>query len=391
MAAPSPSRRIIRTDDPCIVTMQKMMRGTDGILSLAQGIVHWKPPATATNAAAQALQEGDTNSYCADDGLVAFRDALKQKLREENGMTKSDVMVTSGSNQAYMNLAISLLDEGDGAVLFAPYYFNHAMALQMTSAEIVIGKVDQALLPDLEWLEQRLKATSGPKIKMVTLVNPGNPSGVMLPPALLAKAQQLCDQAGAWLVCDNAYEYFSYEPDGAPPHTCLEAPNVVNLFSFSKSFGMMGWRIGYIAYPEGPLGGELFKVQDTVPICPPVISQKAALGAMESGRAWVKEQVAGLSESKKLIRGVLEETLGKENILGGSGAIYLMAKLPATSHDDVAVVEYLAKQHKVCVIPGAACGFPGYIRVCYSNLKPDVCEEAARRLRQGLTSLPATA
>lgn len=68
-------------------------------------------------------------------------------------------MVCSGSNQAYTNLAISLLDDGDAAVLFAPYYFNHKMALQMTGCAVVVGQTDNDLLPDLGWLRARLAET----------------------------------------------------------------------------------------------------------------------------------------------------------------------------------------------------------------------------------------
>jgi DNA-binding transcriptional MocR family regulator len=238
--APPPSRRILGTDDPCIVAMQKMMRGKEGVLSLAQGIVYWNPPHEAMATASAAMEEASTNSYCADDGLPAFKEMLAKKIREENCLYDSNVMVTSGSNQAYTNVVLATLDAGDKAVLFAPFYFNHAMAVQMTGAEVIQGHSTADLLPDLDWLQSCLSAPPGSRPKLVTLVNPGNPSGVMLPKDLLQRAQALCSSAGAWLVVDNAYEYFSYEADGHPPHACIEGPGVINTFSFSKSFGMMG-------------------------------------------------------------------------------------------------------------------------------------------------------
>jgi len=71
-------------------------------------------------------------------------------------------MVCSGSNQAYTNLAIALLDDGDAAVIFAPYYFNHKMALQMTGCSVVVGHTDNSLLPDMGWLRARL--AENPKV-----------------------------------------------------------------------------------------------------------------------------------------------------------------------------------------------------------------------------------
>eukprot|EP00438_Fugacium_kawagutii_P031081 Skav204623 [mRNA] locus=scaffold1712:235083:244373:- [translate_table: standard] len=125
--------------------MQRMLRGKEGIMSLAQGIVHWSPPPAALEAAQKAAQEPDTNSYCADDGLPKFREALKEKLKKENGLDGVEVMVTAGANQAYTNLVCTLLDEQDGSWLIItwsrPFYFNHRMALQMTGghANVVLA------------------------------------------------------------------------------------------------------------------------------------------------------------------------------------------------------------------------------------------------------------
>ena len=129
------------TDAPVIVSMQQMLRGKEGILSLAQGIVHWSPPDEALQAARAAVDEPNTSLYCADDGLAELRAALKLKLAEQNGIVASEVMVTAGANQAYTNVVLALLDAGDAAVLYRPYYFNHLMALQMT------GSAAEVLLP----------------------------------------------------------------------------------------------------------------------------------------------------------------------------------------------------------------------------------------------------
>ena len=101
---------------------------------------------------------------------------------------------------------------------------------------------------------------------------------------------------GAWLVLDNTYEHFVY---GDSKHHTIGADNVINLFSFSKAYGMMGWRVGYIAYPDfngsDSLGSQILKVQDTIPICATQLSQSIALEALSLGRGWVDERVAGLA------------------------------------------------------------------------------------------------
>lgn len=256
------SGRMRNTDTPCIVTMQQsalarrrtlatsphtasdkpplrlaVMRGKSDVLSLAQGIVHWSPPAEATAAASAAVALPETSRYGADDGMPELREALKRKLAAENGLVNSEVMVTAGANQAYTNLVLTLLDAGDAAALFRPYYFNHLMALQMTgsAAELFLPPSTAELQPDLAALraEMQARAASGrPPLRMVTMSNPGNPTGVMIPEATIREASALCKEHGAWLVMDNTYEHFSYP--GEPPHACVEADHVINVFSFSK-------------------------------------------------------------------------------------------------------------------------------------------------------------
>jgi len=232
--ASTSSQRIQATDTPCIVTMQQMMRGREGILSLAQGIVHWSPPAAALQEASDLVTQASTSLYGADDGLPELRTALKAKIATENGLVASEVMVTAGANQAYTNVVLSLLDAGDTAVLFKPYYFNHLMALQMTgsSAEVVVAPSTSELQPDLTVLRAEMEARHAegrPPVRMVTISNPGNPTGVMIPKESLVEAQALCVEHGAWLVMDNTYEHFEY-PHQVPHHS-VEGPNVINIFS----------------------------------------------------------------------------------------------------------------------------------------------------------------
>jgi len=386
---PRPSKRVRATDDPCIVTMQEMMRDKEGLLSLAQGAVHWQPPPEALNSLNDHAKLDDINSYGDDDGLPELRAALKEKLRVENGLEDVEVMVTTGANQAYVNLVLALIDASDGAVLFEPFYFNHMMALQMTGSadSVVRGRMTGDLLPDVDWLAKTLSTPADQRVRMVTLVNPGNPTGTIIPKTMLEAISKLCAEHGAWLVIDNTYEYFTYEHEGAAEHSCVAGDHVANIFSFSKAFGMMGWRVGYMAFPK-TLKSSLLKVQDTIPICPCIASQRVALAALkEGGRTWVKQLVAGLSEQKKFVGDAVADTLGPACLLGGSGAIYLMARLPEAYQDDVAVVRWLADKHKICVIPGSACGAQGSLRISYANSPIERCKEAASRLRAGLAEI----
>ena len=143
-------------------------------------------------------------------------------------------MVTTGANQAFINIALSVADSDDSIVLFVPYYFNHLMALQMTEGgpKVDFGPCDpETMLPDLSWLEDRLASDSPPKA--VVVVTPNNPTGVIVPGNMLQRMASLCGSSGSWLIVDNTYENFTYEDTTLRPEF-VDAPNVINIFSFSK-------------------------------------------------------------------------------------------------------------------------------------------------------------
>lgn len=380
------ARRALETDMPVMVQMQELFRGVKGAISLAQGVVYWQPPEKALEKVKEAVCDPITSCYGADEGLPQLREALIKKLRRENNLQKSSVMVTAGANQAFVNLVLTLCDAGDSVVMFAPYYFNAYMSFQMTGiTNILVGPGDpKTLQPDADWLERTL-SESKPVPKLVTVVNPGNPSGTYIPEPLLRRISDLCRSAGSWLVVDNTYEYFMY--DGLK-HTCLEENHIVNIFSFSKAYGMMGWRVGYIAYPAevDGLAAQLLKVQDNIPICASIIGQRLALYSLEEGLDWIQSRVKDLVKNRSLLREALSP-LGEDAVKGGEGAIYLWARLPEKYTDDFEVVRWLAKKHGVVVIPGSSSGGPGYIRISFGGLKEADCEVAAGRLRMGLEEL----
>lgn len=155
---------------------------------------------------------------------------------------------------------------------------------------------------------------------------------------------------------------------------------------------MMGWRIGYIAFPDhgkdNKIGQELIKTQDTIAICPSQIGQHVALAALSAGPDWVSELVSTLDRNRRVVMDALRP-LG-EDVAGGEGALYFWAKLPEANPDDEAVVEWLVKKHGVCLIPGSSCGAPGYVRISFGNQPYEVCKRAAENLKKGLEELVET-
>ena len=357
-----------------------------GIFSLAQGVVYWEPPDSVSASLQQGIRTNTLHLYCPDEGLPELREAIQVKLSNENNLSDHHVMVTSGANQAFMNCILTLLGDGDQCVFFRPYYFNHIMATQLAvgDAGIVLGECDDHGVPDLTWLDRELQ--SNLSVKAVTLTNPGNPTGVNLDAHVLQRVVDLCRQHNKWLILDCTYEHFQHNSRDTSVFPCFPDPHVIHIFSFSKGFALAGYRCGYVvvAKEASDMYQQMRKVQDTIPICSSRFSQFAAVGALHAGRSWVINKVNTLTTGRDAI---LEALSPLKQVMGGSGAMYVMGKLPDHNNDDETVARTLVQSFGVAVIPGSYCGFPGWIRVCYSNLPPDQCEKAAARLADGVRDL----
>lgn len=394
------SPRVLETLDPCVVLMKEMIgqyshlwQDKGGIFSLAQGVVYWEPPPTCQSALIKEMSKAGNilHTYGPAQGIPELTNALEEKIATENGLTHHNVMVTVGANQAFVNCVLTTLCDDSKAVVFAPYYFNHVMALQMCCGDdsVVVGPCSSEGIPDLEWLRETLETKS---IDMVTIVNPGNPTGVSLPQTFLQQVADLCQEHSCWLVLDCTYEYFTIPEGHQPIATIPNAPHVIHIFSLSKSYSLAGYRCGYLClHQDAQVAGHdllsnMLKVQDTLPIAPPRISQIAACGALQAGQEWVRAQYATLDASRQLIL----KALAPLEIMGGSGAMYVMAKLPLQDSaimDDVEVCRQLVEDYGIAIIPGTYCGFPGWIRVCYGNLAPELCIQAAERLQTGIQKI----
>ncbi len=437
------SNRIVRTLDPCVVKTKEWIgnyshlwedNDKGGIFSLAQGVVYWKPPPSCRAALLDAVnadgfdqddEESDPlalHSYSPARGLPELLEALEAKIEIEHGMSNHDVSVTVGANQAYTNIVLTLLGSGEAinnkAVVFAPYYFNHVMAIQMCAGPeaVVVGPTNMDTgIPDTDWLRQTLSDDSG--IRMVTLVNPGNPTGVALSREIVQEIVDLCKSHGVWVVLDCTYEHFfntGERKETNPLPTFPDDPHVIHVFSFSKGYAMAGYRCGYLvthkddaSNTKGGFLTQMLKVQDTIPIGPPRLSQHVALGALKQGddsalyspssKEWVYQKYATLDQSRKYI---LEALSSLPQQIGGSGSMYVMGKLPDNlilSDDDgggdqdepvdVLFCRLLVKDYGIAIIPGSFCGFGGWIRICYANLPPERTKIAAERLRKGIEDL----
>jgi aspartate/methionine/tyrosine aminotransferase len=384
----SQSRRLAAVQAPVIPIVGRWTAETPGTISLGQGIVSYAPPPEAVAASQRFGSTLNDHRYGPVEGLPPLVAALEAKLASENGIQvrpESRLLVTAGGNQAFMNAVLAITDPGDEIILPAPYYFNHEMAIVMAGATAVAVQTDRNYQLDLAAIETAIT----PLTRGIVTVSPNNPTGAVYPADALTAVNRLCRARGIFHLHDEAYEYFTYGAvtpfspgslDDASGHT-------ISLYSLSKAYGMASWRIGYMVVPEA-LYEAVNKVQDTLLICPPAVSQHAALAALQVGRAHAASYLPSLDSTRQLIFQTLSASDVPCEVPPADGAFYYLIRAHSRL-DPMTLVERLIREHRVAAIPGSAFAdaAPCSIRISYGALDAETVAEGVGRLVAGLRAL----
>ena len=379
------SARLRRVQPPVIPRIHRLIAENPGTISLGQGVVGYPPPPGVRAALDRFLADADNHKYASVYGIPALRERIAAKLSRENGIAVDDeheLIVTAGGNMAFVNALLAICDEGAEVVLMSPYYFNHEMAVTMAGCRPVLVETGRDFQLDLDAVEAAVTANT----RAVVTISPNNPSGAVYPRADLCALNRLCAERGLFHVHDEAYEYFLH--DGAEHFSPGSLPDAgdhtISLYSLSKAYGLASWRIGYLRMPAY-LHDAAAKIQDTIAICPAIISQFAAVAALDAGVDYCRGQLAAISARRSAVLRTLGALRPLVEAPATRGAFYVLARV-ATDADSVAIASRLICEHRVAVVPGTAFGLTGgcYLRIAYAAPDDDTLAEALRRLAEGL-------
>ena len=377
------SNRINGVQTPIIPTIAAMVRANPGTISLGQGVVSYGPPADAVAALPSLMADPALNKYQAVTGIAPLVDAIKGKLLAENGYRvdgQSEIMVTAGSNSAFLTAVLAIADPGDELILPTPYYFNQEMAIRMCGCTPVLVPTRSDWQLDVDALARAIT----PRTRAIVTLSPNNPTGAVYPEQDLRAVNALCAQRGIYHFSDEAYEYFTYE--GARHFSPASIPgaheHTLSFYSFSKNYGMASWRVGYVVYPLA-LSEAMNKVQDTNLICAPVASQLLAAESLKKGRAIVDPQIDALARVRRTVHESLASLGDLIEFPRTEGAFYVLMKLPGVD-DALAFNRAMVERHKVATIPGFAFGLTdtktaNYQRLSYGALDAASVAEGVQR------------
>ncbi len=360
------------------------------VIDLTLGDPDLPPPMNVREAACEAIRAGKTR-YSANAGLLALRQAIVAEARKEYGMdfrADSEVIVTVGAMEsAYLSLW-SLLDEGDEAIIPAPYWINYGEVVKSCGAKPVFieTRPEDAFIVQPKEIEKRITS----KTRLIILNSPANPTGAVIPGETLDKLAELAVKYDLTVISDEIYSHLVY--DGRKAESILTRPGMrertVVVNGFSKRYAMTGWRVGWTLAPS-PLIRVMTQMTENIVACAPLPSQYAALEAL-SDRT---DESYILHEFEKRRDCVLEElqTIPQITSVGIPATFYAFLNVSATGMSGEEFAMGLLKSKQVAVIHGNAYGgdaYCNYIRIAFT-LPCDELRKAFARIREFLTERSA--
>src|SRR5262245_15651668 len=361
----------------------------DGVLRLYFGESNVPTPAYIVEAAAQALRDGHT-FYSENAGLPSLRRAIADQYARLHGVELDparEVVVTASGLMA-LHLAIrSAIDPGDEAIILSPAWPNGAAIVALSHGapvEVPLALVGERFEIDLAALEAALTA----RTRLILLTSPSNPLGWVASVAEQQQLLDLCRERGLWLVADEVYERLHYAGAGsdrpAPSVTrlCDRDDRVHVVQSFSKSYCMTGWRVGWLV-TRADVGVKLAQLNEFFVSHAPTFAQVAARVALTDGEAELARMVAGLRSNRDFCVSALRSMAGV-TVPEPAGAFYVFPRIDGVD-DSMEFCRRLLVEERVGLAPGSAfgAGGEGSVRICYAAERA-VLEPALERLARFL-------
>lgn len=382
------SSRMDAVQSPIIAVIGQLIKENPGTISLGQGVVFYPPPEKAMESLKDFWQNTDNHKYKPVQGITPLLSVIEEKLAKENHIiinNENSIVVTAGGNMAFMNAILAITSPDDEIIVQTPYYFNHEMAIRIANCLPVLIPTDSSYQLNIQAITKAIT----PKTKAIVTISPNNPTGVVYSQEALTQINQICQEKGIYHISDEAYEYFTYnDVKHFSPGSLPNSNNhTISLFSLSKAYGFASWRIGYMIIPQNLLMA-VKKVQDTILICPPVVSQYAALGALNTGIIYCQNYLKDITKVREMMLDSLQTIPHICKVSSSDGAFYFFLKIN-TNLKAFDLAKRLIEEYQVAVIPGETFGVENgcYLRVAYGALSPETAKEGITRLIKGLKNI----
>ncbi len=364
-------------------------RGVD-VADFGPGEPDFPTPDHIKKAAIKAIEE-NKSKYTPTGGIMPLREAICAWHKRELGSSyePKECVVSVGGKHSIFNVMSVLVQKGDEVIIPAPYWVSFPDIVKYAGGTPVF--VETRPGDGFSVRASAIEKAITRKTRLLILNSPSNPTGGVVPPDEFERILAVCKKHNVWLMGDECYSHFTYDPH--KPYSIASAPgskeSVIIIGSVSKTFAMTGWRIGYTLGPEALIQA-LIKLQSQSTSNATSIAQYAALEAMRGTMETVPVMLSEYAKRRKrsveglrAIPGVTCEWPG--------GAFYAFPDIsahlangagrPALAKTCTDISKMLLERVHVAVVPGAAFGAPGYLRLSYATSNERI-EEGLRRLER---------
>ena len=368
-------------------------QGVD-VINMSVGEPDFNTPEFIKEAGKKAIDD-NYSKYSPVPGYLALRQAISEKLKNENGLdyNTSEIIVGTGGKQGVCNAVLALVNPGDEVVIPAPYWVSYPQMVKLAGGIPVV--VSTEIENNFKMTSDQLEAAITPKTKMLILCSPSNPTGsVYSKDELQELAEVIRRHENVFVLSDEIYEHITYV---GHTHSMAEftgmKDRVIIANGASKAYAMTGWRLGWVAAPEWIVKGmNKLQGQYTSGTCD--VSQMAALAAYTSPQEAREAMRQAFERRRDLIVELGREINGLE-VNVPEGAFYLFPKCSSffgksdgthTISNSTDLALYLLEEGHVATVAGDAFGAPGYFRMSYATSEDNI-REALRRIKEALAKL----
>lgn len=355
------SRRVEQIPKSAIHEMTRLSKEIEDVAFLSWAKPTSKAPPHIRDAAIKAIKEGLTDGYSESSGLLPLRNEIVKKLKRDNKIDAdpSQIIVTVGAIEGLAAAVMAVVDPGDEVILPSPTYATHINQVVLASGKPVFVPLieDDGFAIDVHALEKAIT----PRTKAILYCNPNNPTGTVFPEQQLRQVAKIALKHNLMVITDEAYEYFTF--NGYKNFSIGSVPemkkNVISCYTFTKTYAMTGWRIGYL-HADKDLIPQIAKAHIPFAICATVVSQYAALAALKGPQNCIEEFRRKYESARNLMCTRLDNLNHVFQYQKPNGAYLMFPKiLLKEGADSETFCKKLLREAKVSTTPGVDFGPTG--------------------------------
>jgi aminotransferase len=355
------SKRIAQIPKSAIHEMTRLSKEIQDVAFLSWAKPTAGAPVHIREGAITAIKEGLVDGYSENQGIIELRKEIVKKLKRKNNIDAepSEIMITVGAIEGLSATVMALVDADDEVIFPSPTYSTHIRQVVITYGKPVIVPLleEEGFRLDIKGIKNAIT----PKTKAIMYCSPSNPTGTVFSEKQLRQLAEIALDNNLMIITDEAYEYFTF--DGHKHFSIASIPemkkNVISCFTFTKTYAMTGWRIGYL-YADEEFIPQINKAHIPLAICAPVVSQYAALAALKGPQDCVDKFREHYFNTRNLMCKRLDRLNSVFEYQKPGGSYLMFPKiLLKEGKDSTSFCKKLLKEARVSTTPGIAFGPTG--------------------------------